>query len=375
MELLAGVLRQTAWMEEFAGRQSGEYSRALDSFFSPYSEHEAVEIAEDLLARGFAHDAPLNFAFRLGPLPDLSTVHPYGFLARRAGGEAQLERFRMALSDLAAESGFAAFFEQHSSRFETAVEEAASDLDGLLMVQWLEGFYGWSAAEYHTILAPAMFPAGGYGATIRTADDEVIMVGVIRTGAGPIQGEALAGLVLHEWGHSYVDPTLATHAVEVFELHPLFEPVQREMAGQLYTNVHTFVNEQVLRAVCALAMKDLYGRAAYERDIAVNEGRGFYLTRHLAEYLEANYRAERDAFPTFADFAPEIIGELASLDPADFAPRAHLRISLRMVPFMLMGATVLIATGWWFVYGLRRRRSRIEEMDGEEFYRDPDHSA
>lgn len=373
MELVAGVLRQTAWMEEYARWESGgDYSRSVDRFFAPYLGHEAVQIAEDLLARGFAHDLPPNFAFRLGPLPQLEIIHPYdAHLARRAGSEAQLERFRMALIDLAAESGFTDFFEQNRNRFETAVEEVAADLDGLLMVQWLEGFYGWSAMEYHTILAPSLFPAGGYGATVGTADGELIMVGVIRTGDGPMQGETLAGLMLHEWGHSYVDPTLARHAREVFELQPLFEPVEGQMSDQLYTNVHTFVNEQVIRAIGALAMKDLYGRAAYERDLAVNEGRGFYLTRHLAEYLEENYRSQRDVFPTFVDFAPEIIAELASLDPTDFSPKAHLRINLRDVPFMLMGATVLIVVLWWFSYGLRRRRARIEQMDEEEVPPDP----
>ncbi|MFO8059162.1 MAG: DUF4932 domain-containing protein [Bacillota bacterium] len=368
MELMTAVLRQTEWMEDFIGREGGgEYSRAMDRFFSAHSQHRAAEIAGRLLARGFAHDAPANLAFRLGSPPELSLVHPYDeYLIRRAGSEAELDRFRRALSDFAGESDFADFFEQHRSQLETAVEEVASDLDGPRLVQWLETFYGWRAAEYHTVLAPAMSPAGGYGATVRTASGEVIMVGVIRTGDGPIAGESLAGLTLHEWSHSYVDPTLAGLAVEVYELRSLFEPVEERMRDQLYANVHTFVNEQVIRAICALAMKDLYGGSAYEREIAVNEGRGFYLTRHLADYLEDNYRSRRDAFDTFADFAPEIVAEMTSLDPADFSTGMHLRATLRSVPFVLMAAVVLAASAWWLVYGLRRRRALIQEMDDGE---------
>ncbi|MGB4251315.1 MAG: hypothetical protein WBK16_11530, partial [Limnochordia bacterium] len=106
MELLAGVLTQTTWMERRGPRGPGnEYYRALKEFFAEYQDHEAVSIARRLTERGFTYDAPPAFICHLGPLPELPLLVEYNdYLVERAGGRDVLEEFRLALVDLAEQS-------------------------------------------------------------------------------------------------------------------------------------------------------------------------------------------------------------------------------------------------------------------------------
>lgn len=76
MELLGGVLSQTSWIKNHGPAGFGnEYFRALQTFFAPYKNHEAVRIAEALTKSGFTYDAPPGFVCHLGPLPELELIY------------------------------------------------------------------------------------------------------------------------------------------------------------------------------------------------------------------------------------------------------------------------------------------------------------
>lgn len=373
VELLTAVLIFTSWTQDYGPVHRGNrYFRAVQEFLQPHFDHEAVQVAEKLLERGFIHDLMPGLAFRLHPPPALGWRYPVDQrLLVRAGGTEVLEEFRGALEDLSAVSGFPAFVQEHRSLYEMLVGEVADEVDGRVLVDWIEDFFGWSAVEYKTVLAPATFPSGGYGVMVTLDDGSFHAVGVIRAspaGEGPPvfpRGQSLAGLMLHEWGHSFVDPTLLDYTDQVRGLQHLFEPVQERMRVQAYTKVYTWANEQVLRSICALAVRDLFGLQAYEQEISMNENRGFYLTRHLSEYLETEYVGARDRYGDFDDFAPVLLSHMAQIDPEGYLSPFHM-VGLRNVPYALLGAIVIMSVLWWMARGMRLRRERIEAMDDEE---------
>lgn len=135
MELLAGVLTQTTWIEKRGPLGAGnEYYRALKEFFSPYRDHEAIKMAQELTDRGFTCDAPVAFICHLGPLPDLELKYEYSdYLVGRAGGKEVLEKFRVALAELAEESNFLAFYNSWRFEFEKWIDDA--QLDGDLVIK------------------------------------------------------------------------------------------------------------------------------------------------------------------------------------------------------------------------------------------------
>ncbi|HKM42936.1 MAG TPA: hypothetical protein VJZ70_02985 [Limnochordia bacterium] len=132
MELLAGVLSQTSWIDNRGPQgQGNEYFRALQEFFTDYRKHEAVQIAEKLTKGGFTYDAPPAFICHLGSLPNLDLEYEYSeYLVGRAGGKKDLEEFRLALIDLAQKANFLSFFQTWSPSLEASLGPAREDFSG-----------------------------------------------------------------------------------------------------------------------------------------------------------------------------------------------------------------------------------------------------
>lgn len=319
MELLAGVLAQTTWIEKRGPQGRGnEYFRSLRDYFAPYKEHEAIAIAQELTNLGFSYDAPVGFICHLGPLPELELKHEYSsYLVERARGRERLERFRIALADLAQEADFLTFYNSWLPRFNEWI--AATEFNGDMVTGWLENFFGKQASEFHLIFAPAMFPGGGYGPSIHTQGGQLISYQILRergvsSGAPEMpSGRNLEYLSLHEWGHSFVNPVLDGLADKVSELQLLFKPVAKTMRRQAYPNIHVFMNEQVLRAVTTLAAEEVYGEGAALEWLENEKKAGFYLTKDVVEILR-DYQSNRDTYPTFESFAPILLERLVTLE-------------------------------------------------------------
>ncbi len=313
VELLAGVLSQTTWIDINGPQSKGnEYYRDLKSFFTQYKDDEAIKIAQDLTNRGFTYDAPPNFILSLGPLPDLKLENGYSeYLINRADGKNILGKFRLALIDLAQKSDFNTFFEKHRDDFQSYLDIIMKEFDARKVINWEQNFFGWSGDEFHLVLAPAMFPGGGYGATIEKPDGKKIIYQVVRErGSSENEPEFPSGtslelLALHEWGHSFVNPSVAKYSnlIDELDLSDFYKPVKKIMRKQAYSSIETFFNEQILRAVTVLAVKDLYDEDLYRDQLKYNTERGFYLTEYTIEQLEY-YRNHRDEFNTFDKFIP-----------------------------------------------------------------------
>lgn len=322
MELLAGVLTQTSWITHRGPQGKGnKYFQALKEFMEPYKDHEAVRIAQELTDKGFTFDAPPAFACHLGPLPELELAAEYSeYLVRRAGGRDVLERFRIAMKDLAEESKFTEFLAGWQDTFARWIEQSSAGFDRPKIEKWLTEFFGWEASGFHVVLAPAMFPGGGYGATVVDRDGRSIGYNIVRCG-GTSEGDpdlpsgiSVETLTLHELGHYFVNPSLDEHPSLVQRLQPWYLKVERQMKDMAYGQLGTYANEQVLRAVCAVARRDLYGEQSYEQAIEREERYGFHLTRVAAEAL-SDYAQNRDQYPKFTDFVPELLDRMTSGDP------------------------------------------------------------
>lgn len=318
MELLAGVLSQTSWIEKRGPEgQGNEYFRALQDFFAPYKEHDAIRLAQELTNKGFAYDGPPAFICHLGSLPDLDLAYEYSeYVIKRAGGREILEDFRLALADLAAESNFLSFFAKWEPYLADCLAPSLQGFRRELVEAWLSDFFGWTPAGFHLIAAPSMFPGGGYGAAVTDSEGNEIAFQIIRENGSSEtvpefpSGVSLESLTCHELGHAFVNPSLQAYPERANQLKPLLWPVREVMAEQAYTTVATFLNEQVIRAMEAVAARDLFLPEVELLIVENNERWGFYLTRYVVEQLEY-YQANRDLYPQFTDFVPYLYDQLA----------------------------------------------------------------
>lgn len=368
LELLAGVQSQTQWDNQRGPQGKGsEYYRALKEFFTPYRDHEAVRISSELLRSNFAFDAPVGFVCHLGPLPDLALKVEYSdYLISRAGSRDRLEEFRIALKELAAESNFSAFVVQWQSKYDQWTQAAEKTFDRDAVTGWLCSFFRTDEAEFHFYLAPAMFPNGGYGATIAAPNGRTVAYQIVRANQGDdsepqfgLQPGSLNALGLHEWGHSFVNPAVDTVRGRVREVNRFYLPVADVMRQQAYSTTQTYLNEQILRAVTAIAVADTQTADAATAAIARDESRGFKMTSEISQYIRQEYLPDPDKYPTFAAFMPKLLDWLRRQPVPDGG------LTRIVLPWLIFGGVAVIVGGYTLVSVRRRRRSGADVGSGK----------
>ncbi|MCK8058373.1 MULTISPECIES: DUF4932 domain-containing protein [unclassified Fusibacter] len=314
VELLAGVLSQTSWIRERGPADRGnEYFKELQAFFEPFKDHEAVRIAQELTDYGFTYDAPVNFILSVGSLPALEMDAEFStYLVTRAGGAEKLEKFRTALVNLAKESDFDTFYNSNKDRFDEILNQQHSEFDFSDSKAWINDFYGYSLDSYNIIFAPAMFPGGGYSATVNSSAGETFAYQVIRENGqsetAPSFSGGLLGLTVHEFSHCFVNPSVEKQSdkFKEYQLNDLFAPVDELMSRQAYSNVTVFLNEQIIRAITYLALEDLADAETATINKEKDISRGFYLTDYTVEKLR-DYKNNRDTYQSFDDFTAYLI--------------------------------------------------------------------
>jgi len=331
LELVSGVLSLTpAWVEgaDYPSPPS-PYLQALQTRLFPYRAHQAFAIAGELRRRGFSDDSYAIFAHHLGPLPELELRYEYSeYIKGWAKDREILERFRLALKDLAAVSGFEAFARKWAPEYAEWVAQVRGTFDGEEVIRWLEEFFGPGAAApaaYRVALAPSWYPGGGFGGTLYGRDGRPIVLETIReAGQGASEptftfenpyGLDLQWVTAHEWGHSFSDKALDQSQDLYSKLDPLYQSTIRRTHGTARVpSLSVFVHEQVLRAVICLATEEWRGREAVEKEMPFHERQGFLWTRQTVAILR-DYQANRATYPDFASFAPALLGRMARLRP------------------------------------------------------------
>ncbi|MDD4299013.1 MAG: DUF4932 domain-containing protein, partial [Bacilli bacterium] len=235
--------------------------------------------------------------------------------AENIGGVTILEKFRLALIDLAEVSDFKEFFNSHKKDYLLYINDVVKGFKATEIIVWQRDFFGWNADNYHTVLAPAMFPSGGYGAVIEKTDGGMNIYQVIRESGNsndnPLfgNGESISLIAIHEWAHSYVNPAMEEKGFEMLSgndsFEELFTPVSKRMSINSY-GFSSFYNEQIIRAQEAIAQRDIYGDTYYHKTIEYNEDIGFYLTKFTIEQLEY-YKENRDKYKNFKEFVPYLL--------------------------------------------------------------------
>lgn len=309
--LIAGGLTSnwalTKWVPLNDPRRLLQHS-ATEHFFD-HRNHPAVVALYDLsLRRGFSHDAWVRLALSFSDPPSLEQVYPLAdYLVHRAGGDREaLLELAVRLQGFAVESDFAAWWEKHENDYKAIEDEWKQVIEARDLLGTLETYFGQWRFDALAVI-PSGFVAGGFGGTIQDPEGTWALACIGPAAAGvPVDEETLEFLVYHEVGHSFVDVLAEEHSELVKRYEKLYYPIEDRMSGQSYTEWHVALNEHVLRACHSRICLAEKGEAAAEEILAKDEALGFKYVRVLFEKL-AEYEANRDAYPDFRSFYPELL--------------------------------------------------------------------
>lgn len=326
LELLAAVQIRADY--PFLSPYDFEYKKKMQGHFKEFREFEAVRMQEEMLNNGFAYHVPVEIMLHCSEDLYLDKMITDPHVIRACDGYENIKRFIDAIRLYRKETKFDKFYLSNIDFYKQIVEQTADKLADYKVVPWLEDFYGYKQGSCNLILSP-VFINGGYGPRIKNKEDKYDCYSVIGTmnvkNNNPIffigarsedysfDESIFLTLIWHEFGHSYVNPLTSEYIEQVYESVELYAPIAEALGEQAYGDWESAINEHIIDAI-SLKLTEMYLK---KKDAAkllevYKERRSFLYIYDIYDKLD-EYISNRQKYPTFREFYPEILKLFNSL--------------------------------------------------------------
>lgn len=317
------------------------YVAAIQAHFAPYKDHPVIEYMRRLgEERGMSYNAIPG----IGPcLTDPPALEPRIDFHRQVPDDRwvaeEAYEFVRLLRDFYREADCRTFFESQRERY-TRAAEGMAPLYGRLDPEWFSRFFGIGVlnSTFYPVIAPGQgeFNYGGPIITLPDGSEEIYaLIASIRydsVGNPQFDESAQIGLLVHEFGHSFVNPLQASHhAILQVGGEAVFSPVREIMSLQAYPSWGTVLNESLVRAgEVRYFMAHGADPAFLAGKIESEVQRGFVWMPELVRLLD-EYENDRETYPSMEHFLPRLARfyeEIAPEVPGRLPPTVE-----RIAPF------------------------------------------
>lgn len=288
VELLSFV-NALAGFKEYTLGQTNPYRTAFVSYFRPFAGHAAVQHAKRLRAeKGIGYDAPMILAVHLDDNLQLVNAAELPQLDRRWDG-VDAEAYAADLRAFAADTKLDEFLVKHADHYRKIEATLRDAVDAEKPSAWYDALLGARDKARFTVIPGPMTGTYNFGVRATRADGtlDLYQILAVDTPTGlPVVNDDLVFLLVHETGHSYVNPVLAQHeAALAAPARKLFAKVEDRMRKQAYPTWQIFLAEQVVRAATLAYFGDKKGSAATALLLDQEHERGFLWTAEIAGLL------------------------------------------------------------------------------------------
>lgn len=315
VELLS-ILFHMAGRDEYNMTQVGAWEAAVDTVFSLYEEHPAVVMTKRLAGQyNVGYFVPMNLAVHLTPPPDLAPRSPFAT-------SPSLHRTWTVYPDTTARyvelvrlfaraSHYTRFLANHRALVDTTEARLRRLVAETVEEAWFDRFWG-VAPGARFILVPGLTNGrASYGVEYRdsTTHEMYAITGVMETDSAglPVFGPDFTATVVHELNHPYADPLIEAN---LDALGPpadtLFARHADALRPQAIGDGESLLHESLVRAAVARYRGDHEGPDTLAAEVAEQVGLGFEWMPGLVDLL-GEYEADRDRWPTLADFMPRVV--------------------------------------------------------------------
>ncbi|KEO75609.1 DUF4932 domain-containing protein [Anditalea andensis] len=287
--------------------------------FSDYQAHPAPKVLRETWEKGWGIDDPMFFLLYLNE--DFSIKEELDTdIITRGGGKEQLESLAASLKEYAEASDFYSFFNDEQKDFyEQVLFQTRYNFRSFEAVDVLENFYGKGNGKY-TVMLNLISDYGNFGKIMELGGVSLfyaIISTPLASGDVPVFKPNLSTqeLILHEFSHGFVNPQVNPFSDRLSGYSPLYGPIEQAMKSQAYHHWHTVVNEHVVRAAVLEMLSQelpeiLVRNTLYRKEM----GRQFIYIDKIREKL-AGYQQNREVYPSFKDFVPELITVFDEITP------------------------------------------------------------
>jgi hypothetical protein len=312
---LMSIIFRLAGNSEYSQGRVPTYNAAIDKWFGPFKDHEAVQVAREFRTRyGASFDAPMGLAVNLKDIDTLAERVPVDAKeshldARWHGKEAR--RFLAAARRFVADTKFADFLASQKEFYDRTAADLRAVVDQADF-SWFEKFFGVRAGARFYVIPGLVNGGGSYGPGLQAEDGveenyQIIGVWQVDAAGRPVFDRALVSTIVHEGTHPYANPLIEAVIRQIDRQGAAIFWAERDaMQRQAYPEGPTVLKESLVRASSARYALAHDGPDAAKRHIAYERGRGFLWTGELYDLL-GQYEADRTKYPTMRAFLPRLV--------------------------------------------------------------------
>jgi hypothetical protein len=311
---LVGIVCRLAGYPEYSVNWPLRYLSEIGKWFSRYSRHPAVRMAQRLLVEdGIGYNAPLSLVVHADPFTLLPLV-PLDPLPEKLDTRwtpRTAAAFLQALADFSRDTDFAGFFDSHSHLYNEVSDRIAGLVEKDRLVDWMEEFFGSPCRAERNILISYLTGFRHYGLSVRLprgclALNPVLGVSYWTHAEFRAISPLLSAILIHEFSHGYVNDLVDEAWPELEPLMTALVTGRKTILPAVYADSLSLAYESVVRACESWFTLETYGKDESERMLALYESEGFDLVRDLIPVI-GSYAANRVRYPEFRDYLPVIV--------------------------------------------------------------------
>lgn len=283
------------------------YDDDIDKWFSKYKNHEVIKTYKEMYSSGYSYQIPPESMIFVDENLNLKKdVHITDEVLKRSGGINGLENFLSLLKDFRIESNFDEFYKNKTSYYKYLVSDVQKQIDKYNDIKQLVDYYGYSQNSFNVVILP--LTNAGFGVRVPAENsryDVYDFMGI------PYTPEDCSIMLLHEFGHSYVNPLTEKYIDKVNEYKILFEPIKEDMTRMAYPAWKYCVNEHISSAVSYRILASSIGEDKVNEYMKYRESKFIYIEPLYNKLKE--YENNRDKYKTFDEFYPELLNVFKEL--------------------------------------------------------------
>jgi hypothetical protein len=332
------ILFRLAGNQEYRQCRVAAYGQAIETYFAPYRDHDAVQLARSL---GVGFDGPMKLAVYLRDVDSLDELVPLdgpklhlyeGWDAGKARG------FLNTARRFAADTNFQEFLKSQRPLY-AATNARLQAFVGQADPGWFARYLA-PPTPAHLIVVPGMANgAASYAARVIDASgaQEIYAIpGVSKVDAEglPVFDSDWRITMAHELADVYVSPAAGKFAPQMEKAaRQIYEPVAAAMKAQSYGNWRSMLYESLARAATIEYVIEHDGREAARAVIRQENAKSFFWTAGLVDLLEV-YRKDREQYPAFESFMPRVVEFFNDIAPEiqDLIDRFQPKIVSASIP-------------------------------------------
>ena len=310
---LIGIVFRLAGNYEFNQGRIRSYVRDIERQFGDFDNHPAVKLAVRLRStRRMSCDGPMSLAVHIDrdyrPRKTFEQW-PWGLDGRWKKQETR--EFLELLRQFAAETKFDEFYKAHSALYERGIRSCQAVMAQYDLQTWLGEFFGVEEMGDLRLVLGFLNGPSNYGPrfTAGKTREKYAIIGMPLPDAdgNPVFRPRKLATTAHEFCHSFTNPVVEKY---MEQLQPAGEKLYAAKAPAMkrigYQNWQSLMYESAVRACVACYIRNSFEPEYLQNYLDEDAGNGFVWTKELSDLLRT-YEANRDKYPTFESFFPEIV--------------------------------------------------------------------